>query len=312
MSRLIALTTLLTGCALTRHPTTPAVTPTPTPVGDLAAFLATPGPIQHEAITSARWSVPLSGMVDLTDPAAAALPDDDAPIVLPVHVLTHPEAGVYIVDTGVDAGAAAGRGPARGLVRGFTGSIDPVEPLSDILDRQPAPLAGVLLTHLHLDHVLGLPDVPAGTPLHIGQGEAEARKLEHLALRRTMGALLEGHGPLVTWPMDETVALGPVTAAWDVIGDGSLWALSMPGHTPGSTAYLARTTDGPVLLTGDTCHTRWGWDHAVTPGTYTADHGANSESLGQLLALAELAESMTVYVGHELSGADTGVAALGQ
>ena len=97
-----------------------------------------------------------------------------------------------------------------------------------------------------------------------------------------------------------------------MIGDGSLWALSMPSHTPGSTFYLARTTDGPVLLTGDTCHTRWGWDHAVTPGTYTADHGVNSESLGQLLALAELAESTTVYVGHGLSGTDARVAAQGQ
>jgi hypothetical protein len=33
---------------------------------------------------------------------------------------------------------------------------------------------------------------------------------------------------------------------------------------------LARTTTGPVLLTGDTCHTRWGWDNSVEPGTSRA------------------------------------------
>lgn len=312
MSRLIALTVLLTGCTLTRHTTTPTTIPLATPVSDLAAFLATPGPITHEAVTAARWSIPLSGLVDLTDPTAEVLTDADTPIVLPVHVLTHPDAGMFIVDTGVDSGSVDGRGPVRGLIRSFTASMEPVESLADILARQPAPLAGVLLTHLHLDHILGIPDVPASTPMFIGEGETEARKVEYALTRRTMRAVLDGHGPLHTWPVDEAISLGPVTAAWDVIGDGSLWALAMPGHTPGSTAYLARTTAGPVLFTGDTCHTRWGWEHGVTPGTFTADHVANRDSLAQLKALSALTPAMTVYVGHELSGADTGVAALDQ
>jgi N-acyl homoserine lactone hydrolase len=300
MSRLLPLALLLSGCALTRHPVTPAAVQAAA-VNDLIDLLSTPGPITHQAITSARWAVPLSGMIDLTDPAAAELTNDKTPIVLPVHVLTHPDAGVFIVDTGVDAGMAEGRGPSRGLVRGFTSNIEVVEPLADILARSQAPLAGVLLTHLHLDHVLGLPDVPPGTPVYIGEGETGARKLEHVVLRRTMRAVLERQAPLRTWPLESAAPLGPVAAAWDVIGDGSLWALSMPGHTPGSTAYLARTTQGPILLTGDTSHTRWGWDHDVTPGTYTADHEANRDSLAQLRALSALVPSMTIYVGHELS-----------
>ena len=88
--------------------------------------------------------------------------------------------------------------------------------------------------------------------------------------------------------------------AIDIIGDGSLYALRAAGHTPGSTAYLARTTEGPVLFTGDCSHTRWGWDHDVAPGTYTADHKTNTASLSALRKLAAAHPSIAVEVGHEV------------
>jgi glyoxylase-like metal-dependent hydrolase (beta-lactamase superfamily II) len=85
----------------------------------------------------------------------------------------------------------------------------------------------------------------------------------------------------------------------DVFGDGSLWALWTPGHTPGSTAYLARTTTGPVLFTGDTCHTAWGWHNQVEPGSFTADHARNAESLGRLEALVREHPQIDVRLGHQ-------------
>lgn len=302
---------LATGCALTHHARAPAQLPEPTRPDDVAAFLATPGPIEHEAVLSARWAVPLSGLLNLDDPKAAALPDEDAPIVLPVHVLRHPDAGVFVVDTGVDAElVAGGGGPARGLIRAFMGSIEPVRSLADILEAQDAPLAGVLITHLHLDHVLGLPDVPSDVPVYVGEAEGTETSLENAALQRTMSAALAGVGPLRTWDPAQAVPLGPALQAWDVLGDGSLWAVAAPGHTAGSMAYLARTTDGPVLFTGDTCHTLWGWENGVTPGSYTADHEANAASLASLQALAGLVPETRVWVGHELDGEGTGVRAV--
>lgn len=306
------LALLLTGaCTLPSHPRQAARLPAPTAATDLPALLATPGPIVHEPVVSARWSVPLSGLVDLDDPAAAALPDVDAPIVLPVHVLAHPDAGVFVVDTGIDRGAAAGGpGPVRGLVRAVTGNIEPVEALGDILARQEEALAGVLITHMHLDHVLGLPDVPAGVPVYVGAGEGASRSLQNAALRRTMSAVLAGVGPLHTWDPAQAVPFGPALQGWDVLGDGSLWAIATPGHTPGSTSYLARTTLGPMLFTGDTCHTLWGWEHGVTPGSFTEDQPTNGQSLAALRALAGAVPGMRVWVGHELDGAGTGVSAV--
>ena len=309
MTRALPLLSLLAlGCVVTKHPTELAHLPPATAADDLLALLATPGPLHHEAAISARWAVPLKGLVDLTDPAAAGLVNAKTPIVLPVHLLTHPTAGVFVVDTGVDRDmAAGGHGPVKGLVRSFTKDMVPVESLGAMLDRQGAPLGGVLLTHMHLDHILGLPDVPAGTPIYAGQGETGARAFTNGLLRRTFHAALDGQADLRVWDPAQAQPLGPVDTAWDLLGDGSLWALSTPGHTQGSTSYLARTTDGPVLFTGDTCHTIWGWEHGVTPGTYTADHDANVASLGQLQALVEALPGLRVYVGHELDGEGTGV-----
>src|SRR5664280_3099321 len=47
-------------------------------------------------------------------------------------------------------------------------------------------------------------------------------------------------------------ALAPFTSAHDVMGDGTLVLLPVPGHTPGSTAMLVRRPDrAPLLMVGD-------------------------------------------------------------
>lgn len=260
-----------------------------------AVDLDAPGPLVHEAVVSGRWEVPRSGLIDLTDPAAAELTDEPHAIVLPVHVLAHPTAGVFVVDTGVPRGDS----PLRGLIAAFAKSIEPVEPLADIVERQSGPLAGVLLSHAHLDHVLGLVDVPLTVPVHAGAGEAVPANLEGRLTFPTFERAL-GDRPLTVWDFDANgVDLHGVRAI-DLIGDGSIYALEAPGHTPGSTAYLARTTTGPVLFTGDCSHTRWGWEHDVTPGTYTVDHETNAHSLAALRSLAAAHPDMAVFVGHEL------------
>jgi len=271
-------------------PTTSFVPPAPAPVD-----LDQPGPIAHEAVVSARWAVPAKGLIDLDDPRAADVPRGERDIVLPVHVLTHPDHGVFVIDTGVPRGES----PARGIVAMFVNDVEPVEPLADILERQDAPLAGVLLTHGHLDHVLGLVDVPSGVPIHAGAGEEEPANFSGRLMFGTFARAL-GERPLTTWDFEhDGIDVGGVKGI-DVLGDGSLYALDAEGHTPGSTAYLARTTEGPVLFTGDCSHTRWGWDHGVTPGTYTVDHEANAESLAALRELVAAHPTTEVYVGHEL------------
>jgi glyoxylase-like metal-dependent hydrolase (beta-lactamase superfamily II) len=85
----------------------------------------------------------------------------------------------------------------------------------------------------------------------------------------------------------------------DVFGDGSLFALHVPGHTRGSTAFLARTLAGPKLLTGDACHTAWGWVHGVEPGSFSTDGPRSVGSLAALRALAAEHPEIEVHLGHQ-------------
>lgn len=297
------LLALLSACAITRHPAELAPAP-PASAVSWEEVLERPGVMRHEAIVAARWSAPLGGVVNRKHPEARALPVGRVPIVLALHVLVHPERGAFLVDTGVPEDV---KGALRGPVRLFARDLEPGEPLARVLERVGAPLAGVLLTHLHFDHVLGLADVPPGTPIHAGPAETSARSFLAAAMRPTVGGALEGHGPLRTWDFAHAPAMAPFDAAVDVLGDGSLWALPSPGHTPGSSAYLALTTDGPALFVGDTSHTRWGWEHGVEPGWFTDDTEANARSLARLRGFVAEHPAVRVFVGHEIDGEGTGI-----
>jgi N-acyl homoserine lactone hydrolase len=85
----------------------------------------------------------------------------------------------------------------------------------------------------------------------------------------------------------------------DVFGDGSLWAIWVPGHTPGTIAYLARTLTGPVLLVGDACHTAWGWEHDVEPGSFSVDRAKGAESLARLERFVARHPKIDVRLGHQ-------------
>jgi N-acyl homoserine lactone hydrolase len=301
---LLALASTTPGCATIDHPSkvTPAPAASVVP-NDWDEVFATPADVTVELVLSARWAVPRKGVLDMHDPRARATGParEKVPIVLPIGVVRHASKGDFIVDTGIERATAAGnRDARRGLLRAFLKRIDPVISLGEVIDRDHLRLAGVLLTHLHIDHVLGLPDVAKGTPIWVGPGEPALHQRLGGLQRRTFRALLRGHAAFRELPADAGIALGPIPRAIDLLGDGSIWAIPCPGHTAGSVAWLINARDAPVLFVGDTSHTRWGWEHDVVPGTYTADHVANAKSLAQLRALAQQYPQIRIVVGHAL------------
>jgi glyoxylase-like metal-dependent hydrolase (beta-lactamase superfamily II) len=94
----------------------------------------------------------------------------------------------------------------------------------------------------------------------------------------------------------------PLGRCVDLFGDGSLWAISAPGHTDDDIAYLINGPR-PVLLTGDASHFAWafqngvaarGWNKAGTARGYT--------SLEQLRSFARAYPSVKLIFGHEAQG----------
>jgi N-acyl homoserine lactone hydrolase len=294
----------LFGCTASDHATRPSDLGKASSSDQLIASLAAPGTVKLETVTSANWAVTRAGLINLDHPKAkaAGLTDGDEPIQVFFHVLRHPTKGTFIVDSGVEHAQKASPDTAavRGIVASYmkTEQMDVPNDLASWLAKESAPLAGVFLTHLHLDHVMGLPDVPRGTAIYAGPGETTPRAFTNFLVKPSIDRALEGHVAIQEWTYAADPA-GRVDGLVDIFGDGSAWAIWMPGHTPGNTAYLVNTPEGPVLLTGDTCHTLWGWDNDVEPGTFSGDKAQSALSMAKLKQLAALHPRMDVRVGHQ-------------
>jgi N-acyl homoserine lactone hydrolase len=294
---------VLIGVRASDHPAAPARLGAPTSSAKMEALLDTPGPIVVETLAGAEWQVERSGLLNLDHPEARAakLKDRLEPIQIYVHVLRHPGRGTFLVDTGVER--ALRDDPQNAAIRGLVARFIHLDLLRVTRDTASIiaaerGVAGVLLTHLHFDHISGLPDVPRGTPLYAGPGETSQRFFLNAFSKAMTDRELAGHAPIGEWQFAPDPE-GRFAGVLDVLGDGTLFALWVPGHTAGSTAYLARTPGGPVLFTGDTCHTEWGWEHGVEPGAFTRDRRRNAESLGRLRALVRSHPRISVRLGHQ-------------
>lgn len=295
---------LLSGCAVSGHATVRSTLGVVRSSDDLVAALASPGEATVETVVGCDWEVDLAGLVNLDHPRAkeAGLTDRAEPIQIYFHAIRHPGKGLFLVDTGVER--ALRDDPSKSALGGLVRSVMKAEkmkvhvPLAEWVAAEKEPLQGVFLTHLHLDHVSGMPDVPNATPIYAGPGEPGASAFLNLFVQGSIDRAMAGKTPIREWGYTAD-ATGKFSGVLDVFGDGSVFALWVPGHTPGSTAYLVRTTKGPVLLTGDASHTRWGWDHDVEPGTFSADIPKSALAFQQLKHLATEHPEVEVRLGHQ-------------
>ena len=292
------------GCAASHHPTVPSELGRAGVSHEMMAVIPELGPVEFESVKAANWIVARSGLINLDHPKAkaAGLVDGDEAIGIYFHVLRHPRFGTFIVDTGVESGFRDPDGNSRVnfLVESAmrTSDLEIHVTAAEWLAKQSEPLAGVLLTHLHLDHVMGLPDIPSSTPVYAGPGEPSASRFLHLFSRGTIDRMLESSGPIREWSYAGDPD-GRFTGIVDIFGDASVFAIHVPGHSPGSTAYLVRTPSGTKLLVGDASHTRWGWENGVEPGTFSVDMDRSVQSLAVLRELVREFPEIEVYLGHQ-------------
>jgi glyoxylase-like metal-dependent hydrolase (beta-lactamase superfamily II) len=301
----VALVLSAAACAPTSHAVAPSQLGAVRATSDLDAVVDVPGPVTVETVVGADWAVSRSGLINLDHPKARAAKLDDGkePIVVALHAIRHPTQGLYIVDTGVER--ALRDDPSNAAVSGIVASFMHVEDMRIRIDtrswiaQQHEPVKGVFLTHLHLDHVSGMRDVPNDAVVYVGPGEATEGAFENVVVRGVTDRALEGKGPLREWRFAPD-ASGAFAGVLDVFGDRTVWALHVPGHTPGSTAFLARTPQGPVLFVGDACHTAWGWDNGVEPGSFSHDKPKSADSLARLRAFVAKHPGIDVRLGHQM------------
>jgi hydroxyacylglutathione hydrolase len=106
-----------------------------------------------------------------------------------------------------------------------------------LLARLGARCAGILVTHGHWDHLVGVADLAEGTGAPVYMAESERSLLEEPNRFTPSGVTLRPYTPDVLLEGGETIEVGGIV--FDV--------LSVPGHSP---AHLAYHAEG-ILLSGD-------------------------------------------------------------
>ena len=243
--------------------------------------------------------------LDPASPKQAACDHVPRDLDVLVHWVHYPRLGDFLIDAGFDASFAQHPpyGNYSGVMKlfnwfnGVTNRQQPGEDLVAQLARLNVHPKAVFFTHLHPDHTAGVPALGPETELVFGSAEAG------FLARAAVSNHLSGKTMFSSIDFAAAPAMAPFGHSVDLFGDGSLWAISVPGHTDDDIAYLVNGAT-PILLTGDASHFSWAFRNGVGPrGWDRAGTARGYVSLDQLRAFARAWPNVTVVFGHETLGA---------
>jgi glyoxylase-like metal-dependent hydrolase (beta-lactamase superfamily II) len=182
-----------------------------------------------------------------------------------VGIIQHPERGIILFDTGYDPAflAATQPFPERFYRWATPVQLDQGETAQDWLASLGIDLGDVkalVLSHFHGDHVAGLTSFPNATIYCSRAG------LKHMQSGNRLSRVRQGLlSALVPKDIEHRAvffedlppcclpsAFGPFETAVDLLGDGSILSVELPGHCPGHWGLALRNhDDGDILLIAD-------------------------------------------------------------
>ncbi len=180
-------------------------------------------------------------------------------------LIRHPQA-TFLYDTGLSYDIHTYIADTSLLFRKTLGSFLFVQSINSHLAHAGMTshdLQFALLSHLHWDHVSGIPDLP-GVPLRINRVEYEAAKLGLLDSNGGLVRRLMGNNPIELFDCAGPTYEG-FRSSLDLFGDGSIILVPLPGHTPGQVGMFINRSNGPRLfLLGDAA---WINENYLRPAT---------------------------------------------
>lgn len=266
---------------------------------DWDAVLSRPVPIEVYAFLTGRIKVNRSLLLDISNPKIEDPKDQKLWVPVMAYLVRHPEQGDILVDAGFDSTFAKRRrgnfGRLARVVRVF--QQKPGDDTLSLLGKagvDPESLKMIIISHLHLDHTAGLPELPKGVRLVAGPNAIEGYEIPWYAPVDH----LRGFDRIETLDFSraEETELG---RALDLFGDGSFFVISAPGHTAGNLSFLVNRAQGPVLLTCDASHTREGMIFGVGPGLVT-DRTAADATVQRMGEFMRKHPQVLFKAGHDI------------
>ncbi|MGB3167523.1 MAG: MBL fold metallo-hydrolase [Alteraurantiacibacter sp.] len=180
-----------------------------------------------------------------------------------VGVIAHPQRGLFLFDTGYDPAFIEATDPFPERIYRWTTPVN-IGPDAEwqgwlaAHDITESDLAGTIVSHFHGDHVAGLkrlahlPVWCARAGLNDLRGASRMTRVRKGYLDHCVPTELDARyfedAPSVTLP----AAFAPFAEGRDLLGDGSLLAVELPGHCLGHWGLAFVTeNDRPVLLAAD-------------------------------------------------------------
>lgn len=199
-----------------------------------------------------------------------------------VGVIAHPQRGLFLFDTGYDRAffEATETFPERFYRWTTPADIGAGEEWHSWLAAHDIPedqLTGLIISHFHGDHVAGARNC-AGLPMYCARAGLNALRSGSRFARVRKGLLsalvpqaMEGDAhyfedaPEVALPS----AFAPFERGRDILGDGSLLMVELPGHCAGHWGLAFVTEeDQAVLLAGDAVYTTRAITENIPPPRY--------------------------------------------
>ncbi len=185
-------------------------------------------------------------------------------------LIRHPRA-TFLYDTGLCAEVSAYVEQQPLLFRKTLGNFRLEQSLTSHLQQlhmTAHDIDFVLLSHLHWDHVSGIPDLP-GVKLRINRVEYEATKLGLLDANNGLVRHLMGNNTIELFDCDGPSYMG-FRSSYDLFGDGSIMLVPLPGHTAGNTGIIINRANGTrIFLLGDAV---WVAPNYPAPGHHASLH----------------------------------------
>ena len=229
-----------------------------------------------------------------------------------VALIRHPRLGTTLFDTGY--GEAFFRATARlpeAMYRWLTPvTLAPQDHLHVQLGQTS--VDRIFLSHLHADHVAGLPDLDPSIPAYASAQAIKGLELArlpslkagcpHILRDYLRGRALQSTQNLPTVDLTGH-GLGAFGQGRDLLGDGSALVVPLPGHGIGQEGlFLPRTDLGPCFLVADAAWSLRALRENRPPPKITlsrlGDAGAYLQTFARLVAFRQARPDIRIIAAH--------------